>query len=199
MKILHATKKYPDIMGGDSTVVGCLEKYQKKIGHKVYILTSNCREVRKSTAVTKYGLKINAIDLDRINLRRIISLFILFFYLFFYLKRIKPDIVHSHSPDLGFILSFYCKLYRIPIINTCHGITFNDMYYSFMKRKLEEFFLKHGSFNKITIVNRNSLGDFKKLKIKNEIYMPNGIDLDLFQKKRHSRNKKIGGFIWITK
>ena len=134
MKILHVTKKYPDIMGGDSTVVDALAKYQKKIGHQIYILTSNCSEVRESPEVTKYGLKIDSIKLDRINLRRIISLFILFFYLFFYLKRIRPDIVHSHSPDLGFILSIHCKLYRISIINTYHGISFNEKGYFFIKK-----------------------------------------------------------------
>lgn len=190
MKILHVTKKYPDIMGGDSTVVASLEKYQKKMGHKVYILTSNCREIRKSTTVTKYGLEIDAIKLDRINLKRIISLFMLLFYLFFYLKKIKPDIVHSHSPDLGFILSFFCKVYKIPIINTCHGITFTDKYYSFIKRKSEEFFLKYGYFNKITTVNKSSLNDFRKSTIKNVKYLPNGVDLDWFQKKRHNVNRK---------
>ncbi|MCD4670529.1 MAG: glycosyltransferase family 4 protein [Actinomycetia bacterium] len=190
MKILHATKKYPDIMGGDSTVVAGLAKYQRKIGHRVYVLTSNCSKVRKSAAVTKYGLKIDALNLDKINLKRIISLFILFFYLFFYLKRIKPDIVHSHSPDLGFILSFHCKLYGIPIINTCHGITFNDIHYSFIKRKLEEFFIKYSNFNKITIINKSSLKDFRKLTIKDVCYLPNGIDLELFQKERHNINRK---------
>ena len=190
MKILHVTKKYPDIMGGDSTVVAGLEKYQKKMGHKVYILTSNCSEIRQSLTVTKYALKIDSLNLDRINLNRIISLFILFFYSFFYLKKIKPDIVHSHSPDLGFILSFPCKVYKIPIINTCHGITFSDMHYSFTKRKLEEFFLKYACFKKIITVNKNSLDDFKKLKIKNVNYLPNGIDLDQFQKKRSNINRK---------
>jgi glycosyltransferase involved in cell wall biosynthesis len=190
MKILHVTKKYPDIMGGDSTVVAGLAKYQKKMGHQVYILTSNCSEVRESSEVAKYGLKIDSINLDRINLRRIISLFILFFYLFFYLKRIKPDIVHSHSPDLGFILSIYCKLYRIPIINTYHGISFNDKGYFFIKRKLEEFLIKYSNFNKIIIKDKSSLNDFRKLKIKNVDYLPNGIDLELFQQKRHKINRK---------
>ncbi len=190
MKILHVTKKYPDIMGGDSTVVAGLVKYQRKIGHQVYILTSNCSEVRESAEITKYGLKIDSINLDRINLRRIISLFILFFYLFFYLKRIRPDIVHSHSPDLGFILSIHCKLYRVPIINTYHGISFNDEGYFFVKRKLEEFLVKCSNFDKIIIKDKSSLDDFRKLKIRNVNYLPNAIDLDLFQQKRHKKNRK---------
>ncbi len=191
MKILHVTKKYPNIMGGDSTVVAGLAKYQKKMGHQVYILTSNCSEVRESPEVTRYGLKIDSIKLDRINLKRIISLLILFFYLFFYLKRIKPDIVHSHSPDLGFILSIHCRLYGISIVNTYHGISFNDKGYFLIKRKLEEFLIKHSNFDKIIIKDKSSLDDFKKLKIRNVGYLPNAIDLDLFRQKRHKVNGKI--------
>jgi len=190
MKILHVTKKYPGIMGGDSTVVSCLEKYQKKIGHEVYILTSNCDEIRESLTITKYGLKINVFGIDRMNLSRIISLFFLFFYSFLYLRKIKPDIIHSHSPELGFILSFACRAYKIPVINTCHGVTFPDKYYSFLKRKLEEFFLKYGYFKKIITVSRNSLSDFKKLKLKNVIYLPNGADLNLSKKRRKNAKRK---------
>src|SRR4030042_3767869 len=190
MKILHVTKKYPDIMGGDSTVVAGLAKYQKKMGHQVYILTSNCREVIESPEVTKYGLKIDSIKLDRSNLKRIISLLILFFYLFFYLKRMRPDIVHTHSPELGFILSIHCKLYRISIINTYHGVSFNDKGYFLIKRKLEEFLIKCSNFDKIIIKDKSSMDDFKKLKIRNVDYLPNAIDLDLFRQKRHKINIK---------
>ncbi len=190
MRILHISKKYPNIMGGDATVIAGLVKYQKKLGYKVYVLTSNCSEVKKSSTIAKYGVKIDAIDLDKINLKRIISLFLLFFYLLFYLKKIKPDIVHSHAPDQGFISSFSCKLYKIPIINTCHGSTFNDKSYPSIKRKLEKFFLKNGYFNKIITANKNSLNDFRKSAIKNVVYLPNAIDLDLFQGKRHNVNKK---------
>lgn len=196
MKILHVTKKYPDIMGGDSTVVACLEKYQKKIGHQVYILTSNCNEIRKSLRVTKYGLKINALGIDRINLNRIISLFILFFYSFFYLKKIKPDIIHSHSPDLGFILSFTCKLYKIPIINQCHGVSFSYKQSTSAKRIIEKFCLKYSKFNKIITVDKNSLSSFKKINIKNVIYMPNGVELEKFnEEKKKNTNKTIFLFV----
>ena len=191
MKILHVTKKYPGIMGGDSTVVASLEKYQKKMGHQVYILTSNCDEIIKSPTITKFGLKTDALSLDRINLNRIISLLILFFYSFIYLRKIKPDVVHSHSPDLGFILSCACRVYKIPIINTCHGITFPDKHYSLIKRKTEEFFLKYGGFKKIIAVDINSLNDLRKLKINNVVYLPNCVDLDQFNKIRYKRNSKI--------
>jgi len=191
MKIWHITKKYPDIMAGDSMVVSSLEKFQREMGNQVFILTSNCDEIIKSPTITKFGLKIDALSLDRINLNRIISLLILFFYSFIYLRKIKPDVVHSHSPDLGFVLSFACRVYKIPIINTCHGITFPDKHYSLIKRKTEEFLLKYGGFKKIIAVDINSLNDLRKLKINNVVYLPNGVDLDHFNKIRYKRNSKI--------
>lgn len=190
MKILHITKKYTDIMAGDSIVVASLEKIQRQMGNQVFILTSNCDEIIKSPTITKFGLKVDALSLDRINLNRMISLLILFFYSFIYLRKIKPDVAHSHAPDLGFILSFACRVYKIPIINTCHGITFPDKHYSFIKRKTEELFLKYGGFKKIITVDKNSLNDFEKLKINNVVYLPNGVDLDQFQNKRYKENSK---------
>jgi glycosyltransferase involved in cell wall biosynthesis len=191
MKILHITKKYPNIMAGDSIVVAGLEKIQREMGNQVFILTSNCDEIIKSPTITKFGLKIDALYLDRINLNRIMSLLILFFYSFIYLKKINPDIVHSHSSDLGFIMSFACRSYNIPIINTCHGITFTDKNYSFIKRKIEEFFLKFAGFSKIITVDKNSINDVRKLKINNVGYLPNGVNLNQFKNKKHKRNNKV--------
>jgi hypothetical protein len=47
MKILHVCKKYLDALGGDAVVVSNLEREQKKTGHKVVILTSNCDDITK--------------------------------------------------------------------------------------------------------------------------------------------------------
>ena len=45
MRILHVTKKYPNALGGDSIGSMNLEKQQKKLGHEVFILTTNCDEI----------------------------------------------------------------------------------------------------------------------------------------------------------
>ncbi len=40
MRILHVTKTYPPLIGGDAIVVQNLEREQKKLGHDVFILAS---------------------------------------------------------------------------------------------------------------------------------------------------------------
>lgn len=197
MKILHVTKKYPNAMGGDAFVVYNLEKQQKKNGHKVFILTSNCDEIQNNSNLIKFGLKDKSRNLDRITVNRIISLIFLFLQSFKILKQIKPDIVHSHSIDMGFILSFACKKYNIPIINTCHGVSFNDSQFSIFKRIIELFFLKTGRFNKIITVDQNSLEYFKENNINNVIYISNGIDLDEFKKNKRSNNDKKLRIIFV--
>ncbi len=189
MKILHLTKKYPDALGGDAVVVFNLEKELTKIGHEVFILTSNCPEIKEKEKVFKFGLKEKAPNLDRITIRRVISLIILFFWGLKYLRRLKPEVIHSHSADLGFFISFPARLYHIPLVNTCHGVTFPDKQYSFMKRFAEIFFLKHAGFKKIIVVDKNNLKDFEEAKIKNGVYIPNGVDIGRFDKEKREREK----------
>lgn len=193
MKILHLTKKYPEALGGDAVVVYNLEKQQKKAGHKVFILTSNCSEIVEKESIRKFGLKDSALNQDKITFRRVISLFILLFSGFKYIKKLKPDIIHSHSADLGFFISFPARLYRIPIINTCHGVTFPDKQYCFMKRFAEIFFLKYGRFKRIITVDKSSLKFFKEAGINNGMYIPNGVDIERFdmQELKKRDNQKI--------
>ncbi len=124
MRILQVTKKYPNALGGDAIVTFNLEKQQMKLGHEVFILTTNCDEIIDKPNVIKFGLKDLAQNWDFVTFKRLFSSLILFFLSFSLIKKIRPDVVHSHSVDLGFILSFICKLYKIPIINQCHGVFF---------------------------------------------------------------------------
>ena len=137
MKILHITKKYPPLIGGDAIVVQSLEREQKNLGHDVVILTSKTVRVVKSPNIYTFGLVEN--NLDQITVKRILSLVLLFFQSFFLLRKIKPSIIHSHSPDVGFVCSFVARLYGIPIVHTCHGVTFADKQYASAKRMIESF------------------------------------------------------------
>ncbi|WP_048149013.1 glycosyltransferase family 4 protein [Methanolacinia paynteri] len=190
MKILHATKKYPDAIGGDAVVVSSLEDEQH-MGHEVFILTSRCPEIITKDNVFMFGIFDKSSGLDRIGFKRILSLLILSVTGFFLLKRIKPDIIHSHSPDIGFILSFQALFFKIPVINTCHGVTFSNRQFSSFKGYLEILLLKLGRFEKIVTVDGNSLPDLSEKIAKDAIYIPNGVDIEYFKKESNEMNNHL--------
>lgn len=181
MRILHVTKKYPPLIGGDAIVVQSLEAAQKNRGHDVFIITSKIAKTEKSTNIYYFGMGERNFNLDKITVKRLFSLLLLFFQSFYFLRRIRPAIMHTHSPDLGFACSFAARLYRIPVVNTCHGVTFADKRYARVKRITEKFFLKHGSFSAIITVDETSLPAFHEAGIEQVIYIPNGVDIAFFK------------------
>lgn len=197
MKILHLTKKYYPMIGGDAYTVNSLKKQQIRSGHTVYILTSNCDEIARDEKVFKFGLKDNSANLDKITFQRLISLAFLFFWSFRKLGELKPDIIHSHSADMGFFISFAARFYRVPIVNTCHGISFDDKQYFFLKRWGEKFFLRYSGFKKIIVVDKNGLEILGKAGIKRGIYVPNGVDIYKFGRKQEKKSDGKTRFLFV--
>jgi len=197
MRILHITKKYPPLLGGDAIVVQSLEREQKKRGHEVVILTSKTASTETLPEVYTFGLREHVYRLDRITMTRILSLIFLFSHSFFLLKRIHPDVIHSHSPDAGFVCSFAARLYGIPVVHTCHGVTFADTRYSYMKRAIEIFFLRFGIFSTIITVDKTTLPAFQRAHIKRVVYVPNGVDTDFFVPARPRQKKEPYTFLFV--
>lgn len=192
MRILHITKKYPDAIGGDAVVVHNLKLHQLNSGNEVFILTSNCKEIKDEKNIFKYGLRERPSNMDKITTRRLLSLIILSAEAFWLLKKVKPDIIHSHSADMGFFMSFAARLYGIPILNTCHGISFADKRINFIKRIAEKIFLKYSGFKKIVAVDLKGLHILKTSRLKNSVYIPNGVELNKsigITKKKNKRFK----------
>jgi glycosyltransferase involved in cell wall biosynthesis len=173
MKILHITKKFPKAVGGDAKVVYNLKALQEEAGHEVSVLTPNCPEIEGY--VYKFGLKEKAENLDRITLRRILSLIFLLALGFQRLRKVKPDIVHSHSADLGFFISIPARLCKIPVINTCHSLSFPYRKH-FLKGFAEKFFLRYAGFKKIITPDPSSLDSLTKAGFR-PAYIPNGINI----------------------
>lgn len=197
MRILHLAKKYYPMIGGDAYVVYNLKEQQTKSGHTVYVLTSNCDEIVQDEEVLKFGLKDSSAKLDKITPQRLMSLLFLFLWGFKKVGMLKPDLIHSHSADMGFFISFAAKFYRIPLINTCHGISFNDKQYSTIKRKAEKFFLRYSGFKRIIAVDENGLRILKSAKFDNGVYIPNGVDIHKFERKHFEKNSKKIRFLFV--
>jgi glycosyltransferase involved in cell wall biosynthesis len=177
MKILHVTKKYPSALGGDAVVVSNLEKQQKKAGHDVIILTSNCDEIKRSKQIYKFGIKDKPATLDTISPKRLFSLGMLYIKAYRVLKSERPDVIHTHSIDMAFFISFAARRYRIPIVHTFHCVTFNDSSQSILRRKSELFFLRRAKPRKVFIFDPTVIEDFKRAGFNNVSFVPNGINI----------------------
>ena len=189
MKILHVTKKYPNALGGDAIVVQNLEKQQKKNGHKVTILTTNCDEILDKKNLIKFGLKDTPQSLDNITLKRIFSLIDLKLKFPKILKKINPNIVHCHSIDMGYMISKVCEKNKVPIINHFHSGLFSSNEDNKLRSIIMKQILKRSIFDKLIFINKN---DFKKINYKSNkgTFIPNGLDLEDFNlPKKIKRNK----------
>ncbi len=185
------------MIGGDAYTVNSLKKQQIRNGHTVYILTSNCDEIARDEKVFKFGLKDSSANLDKITPQRLISLVFLLFWGFRELRKLKPDVIHSHSADMGFFIYFAARFYRIPVVNTCHGISFDDKQYFFLKRLAEKFFIKYSDFKKIIVVDKNGLEILEKAGIKQGIYVPNGVDIHKFERNQRKKSDGRTRFLFV--
>jgi uncharacterized membrane protein/glycosyltransferase involved in cell wall biosynthesis len=189
MKILHITKKYPNALGGDATVVANLEKQQWKNGHKVAVLTSNCAEIKHKSNVYKFGLKDTPANLDNITPRRLLSLGHLFFKSFSVIRKERPDVIHSHSIDMAFAASLAARIYRVPMVHTFHIVTTNDKNQSWLRRTSELFFKRGANPKLVTAPDEADVKRLKAAGVKNAELLPNGIDLKFWRREGHVKNE----------
>ncbi|HSW99795.1 MAG TPA: glycosyltransferase, partial [Patescibacteria group bacterium] len=195
MKILHITKKYPKALGGDAVAVSNIEKQQRKAGDKVVILTSNCDAIKSDERHVKFGLRDSPAALDKITIRRLLSLAALAYKSCRLIRKEKPDVIHTHSIDMAFAASFAARWYKVPLVHTFHILTFPDAHHTFLRRKTELLFLKAARPKVVTAPNATDVQHLQNAGVTNAILLPHGIDLAFWNKKRADRHDT---FTFIT-
>jgi glycosyltransferase involved in cell wall biosynthesis len=192
MKILHVTKKYPDALGGDAVVVAHLQKQQQAAGHDVIIVTSNSDEIKNGEHIYKFGLKDTPSNLDSITARRVISLVMLFFRMFSVLYKERPEVIHTHSVDMAFFVSFAARWYHIPMIHTFHIVTFYDKAQSALRRKSELWLAKKARLRRVTAPNTHDVKKLQAAGLRQAALLPNGVDLPFWEPHGYTeKNKKM--------
>lgn len=196
MKILHVVKKYPEALGGDAVVVANLQKQQEKAGHTVVVVTSRCDEIANGKNIYKCGLKDTPATLDHITVRRMVSLVLLFFRAFFIFARERPDIIHTHSVDMAFFISFAARFFRIPVVHTFHIVTFYDASQPLLRRKTEILLAKTARAQAITAPNMHDVKKLQGAGLKRASLLPNGVDIEAW--KTHGYVEKNDVFTFVT-
>jgi glycosyltransferase involved in cell wall biosynthesis len=180
VKILHATKKYPSLHGGDAVVVANLERLQLAGGAEVIIVTSNCKETDRHPGVYRFGLPDRPSSLDRISPKRLLSLLILVFQTFGILRRERPDVIHTHSVDMAFAVSLAARIYRIPIVHTFHIVASHDHAQGFLRNRVEMVLARAARPTLVTALNNPDLEHLKAAGL-NAVLLPNGLDMSIWK------------------
>ncbi|HXH27349.1 MAG TPA: glycosyltransferase family 4 protein [Candidatus Acidoferrum sp.] len=177
MKILHVCKKYPSSPGGDAVVVANLQRQQEAANHRVAIVTSNCDEIKNGDHIYKVGLRDTPSGLDAITPRRLLSLLVLAVRMFGILAKERPDVIHTHSIDMAFFVSFAARFYHIPVVHTFHIVTFYDSSQSALRRKTELWLAKGARLRCATAPNSYDVKMLQEAGLEKTILLPNGVDM----------------------
>lgn len=180
MKILHATKKYPALLGGDAVVVSNLERLQVEGGAEVIILTSNCAEIPRRAGIYRFGFRDKPESLDRISVKRLLSLLLLVLQAFRLLHRERPDVIHTHSVDMAFAVSLAARFYRVPIVHTFHIVASHDEAQGVFRNRVELSLAKRAHPSLVTALNVHDLEHLKRAGL-HAVLLPNGLDMSVWQ------------------
>ena len=197
MKILHVTKKYPPAVGGDAVVVSQLQKHQQNKGHLSVIVTSNCEAMDESQQVYTFGLKDTPENLDAITLRRLFSLVALCFKMFGILQKERPDVIHTHSIDMAFFVSFAARFYRIPLVHTFHIVTFYDKQQAWVRRISELWLARRAHLYRVTAPNMFDVEQLRHAGLTQTVLLPNGVDIDFWENNVQTEGSGTFQFISI--
>lgn len=197
MKIMHVCKKYPWALGGDAVVIANLQKQQQATGSKTVIVTSNCNEIANGRHIYKIGLKDTPEKLDAITLRRVISLFILGWRMFGIVSKERPDVIHTHSVDMAFFVSFAARWFHIPVVHTFHIVTFYDAKQSLLRRKSELWLAKKAKARSITAPNVYDVKKLQAVGLTQTTLLPNGVNPTFWENKRPATPNKTFSFLAI--
>jgi glycosyltransferase involved in cell wall biosynthesis len=117
--------------------------------------------------------------------------------MFAVLRTEQPDVIHAHSIDMTFFVSFAARWYAIPMIHTFHIVTFYDPAQSALRRKAEIWLAKRAKLRKITVPNSYDVKKLRAVGLNQTVLLPNGVDATFWQATPTVKKGETFGFISI--
>lgn len=179
MRVLHVAKKYPDMLGGDAVYVDALVRRSRARGHEAFVAAPDAPELVRNPTVKAFGPRIATERLDRLGFHRFRLLRDLRKALPGLLAWSSPDAIHVHSADFGYAISRAPRL-RIPLVLTCHSLSFPTLPWWSGKAVLERRCLRRGKFRAVTVLYPRAIPLLDGLVSAPVTWIPGGVDTDVF-------------------
>lgn len=124
-KVVHIITRF--VKGGaDFNTLHTLEGISKD--YSCFLITGKTYDEKLIERVKKFNVQVFHTKLTHYNP---ITAVIALFQIFFLLKKINPQIVHTHSTEAGIVGRWAAWLARVPIIiHTNHGVPFNRNFFA---------------------------------------------------------------------
>jgi len=184
MKIAIFSDTFPPQTNGVANVAYLSAKGLAKLGHEVFVFTISNKKIDFKEEKIKVIYLSSAPALVYANERLTLPIGLALRQL----KKIKPDIIHTHTPfSVGWEAVWGSKFFKIPLVGTHH--TFFDHYlkhvwldYGWMKKVSWEYVVGYYNFCDLILSPSSSLaGAFKNNSLKKPIeVLENFIDTNLF-------------------
>ncbi len=189
VRILHAAKKYPPLIGGDATVVAALRRAQERDGHEVSVLTYRPPAVpgglpdEERARVHRVGPSQSGASLDRITLRRILGMTAMRRWARTAFPSLRPDVIHAHAVDVAYAVAPAARASGIPLVLTCHGVWFPQRGERSFGGRLEPYLIRHVRAAALTAVDAASVAALRGAGFDARL-VPNGVDPGEFSGER---------------
>jgi len=194
-KVVHIITKL-EFGGAQTSTLYTVEKLAEKKDYKVFLFTS-------PGYLSKRAEKLHKVSLKYFPFRREINPFwdiITFILLFRELKKIKPDIVHTHSSKAGILGRWAAYLSGVSLIyHTIHGFPFHNFqsiflrsFYSFLERITAKITTRLIAITQEDIKKGLSVGIGESQKY---ILIRDGIDFGRFENikiEKEGKKKELG-------
>ncbi|TSC95193.1 MAG: glycosyl transferase, group 1 [Parcubacteria group bacterium Licking1014_1] len=139
--------------------------------HDIFVVSSGKKDnIEKTTE----NIAIYRVSIPNI---KFLGNLIFWFKIFFALKKIKPDIIHCQTIQMGAPCFLFKKFYKKPYIVWCHGF---DVYFPWKFKKIISEIVLNSADAVIALTN-NMKEELQKTCKKNIFVLPNGIDLKKFK------------------
>lgn len=148
MKIAFFTESYGPYLSGVTVSIETLAKYLTLVGHRVWIFAPDYPTKKK---VLSKIFRLPSFPTKKYPGFRVV--FPLGAGLWKKIKKISPDIIHTHSPyTLGFLAKLYARKLKIPLIYSFHTVFTDYLHYfpflpaswaRFLLEKYFQWFLKN--------------------------------------------------------
>jgi len=180
VRILHVTKKFPPVVGGDATAVSSLTKVQSRSGHDVHVLTYRAEGIPETDHVHPVGPAQTPDGMDRIGARRLRGMRAMRVWSREHLATLGIELVHAHAVDVGSAVVRAAKRERIPILLTCHGVWFPYRPRWSLLGWVERSLL-HQGYDAISSVDSASVNAIRRAGLPRAFLVPNGVDVSEFR------------------